>query len=883
MAWRLHPGEVPVLALALAALLALQQESGGSRGAARAAPADPRGAGRAALAAAGAADKDGRTGKWRLVGVDRENLLLSMKRAPPVPESAALTGVAPGKPLVPQPRPPAQSSEQAGQVGRAGQVGQVGRAGQAGQAGQGAARKARSGAAASAPGGLEATRKVLADVVIAQERAQAAAARSVHSNSVEAQVQGVASAIAAHATCQRHAGYASQSVPQYAPQDGVAGLATAGAHNKAATVVSDDDDDMLLLAASQAVEAGLATAGAHNKAATVVSDDDDDMLLLAASQVVEAGLATAGATTATQAGQAGQVAGTQPRTAPTHAEHQKAEALRARAGRAAQKATDAAAEEGETLLPRRTSDVQSRLIQGTMIKDGQVFPSLTSLDMAAREVANATGNAFFCDIDGSKASFGTPGGFIYWQYSRSAEAKRRRAAGTKPVENEGGQHMRLIAKRSSPRAQTWTVTEFVQPSVGVTSRFKDSGILECAYTSETLGALLRDYVALADEDGLSANAIKATLKEFLNEDTTERPDEWASRICVCAVQQRFGKPADNIGRLPALAEWLRKEGHVVQIAWCDGERVVGSLMAVLQAEHDRSYNSAQQVAQDRFAGDFSRLNKSKYPVTAPWSTDNEEAVRDDWAVLINKATTPGRQYLESLFWAPARAVKNAHAMLRFVGADACHMSDKGDAYTLFSLLGLTSNKNTVVWAYVWLNTNERTESWQAVLQFVKTNYPSMVRKDARFVMVADGDKGLRSAWRLELEQEGVGFFLCAKHRAATMTGKGSQSLYSALVEKPTQALLQSALLSGELSLQAAVAVFPHEEQFIAARVRDGRYSTYGRSTTQFVEGGSRVECKPACSQITNLAAALLLVRRQQVHSDDAAPRSSDWPTLGART
>jgi hypothetical protein len=159
----------------------------------------------------------------------------------------------------------------------------------------------------------------------------------------------------------------------------------------------------------------------------------------------------------------------------------------------------------------------------------------------------------------------------------------------------------------------------------------------------------------------------------------------------------------------------------------------------------------------------------------------------------------------------------------------------------------------------------------------------MVRKDARFVMVADGDKGLRSAWRLELEQEGVGFFLCAKHRAATMTGKGSQSLYSALVEKPTQALLQSALLSGELSLQAAVAVFPHEEQFIAARVRDGRYSTYGRSTTQFVEGGSRVECKPACSQITNLAAALLLVRRQQVHSDDAAPRSSDWPTLGART
>jgi hypothetical protein len=323
--------------------------------------------------------------------------------------------------------------------------------------------------------------------------------------------------------------------------------------------------------------------------------------------------------------------------------------------------------------------------------------------------------------------------------------------------------------------------------VGVTSRSKDSGILECAYTSETLGALLRDYVALADEDDLSAYAIRALLKDFLNEDTTERPDEWASRISVRGVEQRFGKPADNICRLEALAECLRKEGHVVKIAWCDGERVVASLMAALADEYDRLFNSAQQVAQDRYAGDFARLNKTKYPVTARWGPDNESSVRAGWANLIAKATAPGRLYLESLFWAPARAVKDAPTMLRFVCADACNMSDKGDAYTLFSLLGLTSNKNTVVWAYVWMSTNERTESWLAVLQFVKTNYPSMVGKDARFVMVADGDKGLRSAWRLELEQEGVAFFLCAKHRAATMTGKGSQSLYSALVEKPRAA------------------------------------------------------------------------------------------------
>jgi hypothetical protein len=520
------------------------------------------------------------------------------------------------------------------------------------------------------------------------------------------------------------------------------------------------------------------------------------------------------------------------------------------------------------------------LVQERLIRAGQVYPSVASLEMAAREVANATGNAFFGHIDSATASFGTLGGDIWQQHSRSAEAKHRRTvsntelgtgalgkgdmASSDEEENEenelhgqnemgvtagddklgcdnGGTHMRIIAKRTAPGAPTWKVTEFTQPSVGVTSRFKASGILECAYTSETLGALLRDYVALADEDGLSARAIKAVLKEWLNEDTTERPDEWASRICICAVHQRFGKPADNIGRLPALAEMLRKEGHVVNIAWCDGERVVRSLMAVLEAEHDRSFNSAQQVARDRFDGDVTRLDKRKFPITAQWGPGNEADVRAEWANLIKTATSPGRQYLESLFWAPARAVKNAHAMLRFVGADACHLSDKGDAYTLFSLLGLTSNNNTVVWAYAWLNTNERTESWQAVLQFVKTNYPSMVGKDARFVMVADGDKGLRAAWRLELEEAGVGFFLCAKHRAATMTGKGSQSLYSALVQSPTQALLESTLHSGEPSLQAAVAAFPHEEQFISARVRDGRYSTFGRSTTQFVEGGSHMQ------------------------------------------
>ncbi len=85
MALRSRAGEVPVLASLALALVALQQESGGSRGAAA----------RAAPAAAGAADKDGRMGKWRLVGV--EDLLLSMQRAPAVPASAAPTGVAPGK------------------------------------------------------------------------------------------------------------------------------------------------------------------------------------------------------------------------------------------------------------------------------------------------------------------------------------------------------------------------------------------------------------------------------------------------------------------------------------------------------------------------------------------------------------------------------------------------------------------------------------------------------------------------------------------------------------------------------------------------------------------------------------------------------------------
>ena len=824
-----------------------------------------------------------------------------------------------------QPMPLLGRSQLAGRAGQAGQAGQVGRAGQAGPplkarpvavpapGGLAATRKALAAAAFASD--LEQNRAATARTTYfnsidaqAQDVAIANAAHVTRQRQVAYAVQ-YAPQYAPQNTPQHAPQNTPQYAPQYAPQLGVAGAAaSSGGHGgRDIGSVSDDDGDSVLLAASQAFEAGQAIRGA-------VSDDDGDgdSVLLAASQAFEAGQAIRGAVSdddgdgdsvllaASQAFEAEQAAGGARNDTATvgtaasgnatsrsggrggaggraigsvsdddgdgdSAQRKVAKALvrarAARASRAALKASDAAAEVGGMCVPRRTFEVQQLLLQGSMIRIGQVYESVASLEMAAREVANATGNAIFCHIECATASFGTLGGDIYWQHSRSTAAKRRRDLSSGEEENElpgqnemgvtagdgklgcgeGGKHMRIIAKRTAPGAPTWTVTEFTQPSLAVTSRFKDSGLMECAYSSETLGAVLRDYVALADEDGLSAHAVKAVLKDWLNEDTMMRPDEWASRICVCAVHQRFGKPADNIGRLPALAESLRKDGHVVNIAWCDGERVVGSLMAVLAAEHDRSFNSAQQVARDRFAGDLARLDKTKYPITAQWGPGNEAAVRAEWANLIKTATAPGRQYLESLFWAPARAVKNAHAMLRFVGADACHMSDKGDAYTLFSLLGLTSNKNTVVWAYVWLNTNERTESWQAVLQFVKTNYPSMVGKDARFVMVADGDKGLRSAWRLELEQEGVGFFLCAKHRAATMTGKGSQSLYSMLVEKPTQALLQSALLSGELSLQAAVAAFPHEEQFISARVRDGRYSTFGRSTTQFVEGGSYMQ------------------------------------------
>ena len=792
-----------------------------------------------------------------------EDLPLSKQRALArgVPASAA-----PPREASLQPTGPAGPAGQAGQARQArgqqaGQAGQVGRAGQAGLL-------PRPVAPVPATGGLAATRKALVAAAAASELekeragAGAAAARSICFNSVDAQAQDVVIANAAHAARQRQVTYAVQ----YAPQHGVAGAAaSSGGHGgrggRAGGSLCGDDDE-ILLAASQAFEAGQGTGGVRNDADTV-------------------GTAASGNATSSTSVGGGRASGSLSDDDDVRAQEAKAQRARAaRAARAARKATDAAAEVDGTCLPRRTLEVQDLLVQERLIRAGQVYPSVASLEMAAREVANATGNAFFGHIDSATASFGTLGGDIWQQHSRSAEAKHRRTvsntelgtgalgkgdmASSDEEENEenelhgqnemgvtagddklgcdnGGTHMRIIAKRTAPGAPTWKVTEFTQPSVGVTSRFKASGILECAYTSETLGALLRDYVALADEDGLSARAIKAVLKEWLNEDTTERPDEWASRICICAVHQRFGKPADNIGRLPALAEMLRKEGHVVNIAWCDGERVVRSLMAVLEAEHDRSFNSAQQVARDRFDGDVTRLDKRKFPITAQWGPGNEADVRAEWANLIKTATSPGRQYLESLFWAPARAVKNAHAMLRFVGADACHLSDKGDAYTLFSLLGLTSNNNTVVWAYAWLNTNERTESWQAVLQFVKTNYPSMVGKDARFVMVADGDKGLRAAWRLELEEAGVGFFLCAKHRAATMTGKGSQSLYSALVQSPTQALLESTLHSGEPSLQAAVAAFPHEEQFISARVRDGRYSTFGRSTTQFVEGGSHMQ------------------------------------------
>jgi hypothetical protein len=681
-------------------------------------------------------------------------------------------------------------------------------------------------------------------------------------------------------------------------------LSTMAAAGQAAEQRADEadralDHGSLASGAERAHSSNAATVGATSgdsgggggPAVALMSDseDSDDDALLSASCAAAEQHVTAGATAAqaSVAGQVGEAAGTQARPvigcapppalvsdslAQKAADKRKAEAARVRAYRAGLKATDVAAGVNATLLPRRTAEVQGLLLRHEMIFEGQQFSNLAALDMAAREVANATGNSIFCHIENATAMFATLGSDIYWLHSRSTEARRRRAE-AKHVSGEGGvtssdeedseqrgqdelgaamgdgklgeddspgcKHMRIIAKRTRPGAGTWTIAEWTEPTLGVTARFK-SITLESAYTYETLGALLRAHVALCDDDQLSARAIKAHLVDWVNEDTSLRPDEWASRICTCAVHQRFGNPADNIGRLPAIALSLREQGHKVEVAWCDGERVMANLVAVFEAEHGREYKSAQETAAKRgFKGNLELLPKGKYPARTPWGPQNEEETRAHLADLNKTATAPGRRFLESLFWAPFQSIKDAPAHLRFVGADACHMSDKGDPYTLFSLLGLTSNKNTVVWAYAWINTNERTESWRAVLKFVKTNYPSFLSQDAAFVMVADGDKGLRSAWRLELAPDGVGFFLCAKHRAATMTGTGSQSLYSELVRMPTLALLENALLSGEPALQEAVRAVPFEEQFIVSRVRGGRFTTYGRSTTQFVEGDNK--------------------------------------------
>jgi hypothetical protein len=212
----------------------------------------------------------------------------------------------------------------------------------------------------------------------------------------------------------------------------------------------------------------------------------------------------------------------------------------------------------------------------------------------------------------------------------------------------------------------------------------------------------------------------------------------------------FGDEHDNLKYLPALVQWLVRQGHQAQYTTVDRKGMLQALVASARAEFKGMIAHMPQHKRPQI-GIKGAAKKFWLEWERSWLRTNEVELRNR---IGNNADS---KFIYSVSWAPKESIDIFDKLLLIGNADAAHMTN---GLTLMSVYGFNSIHGMVLLSHTIVAGNESFETWKLALTFSKKTYPAL---DSRaFTMLMDQDKGGEKAWAAVFEHALQ--FCCYMHR-----------------------------------------------------------------------------------------------------------------------
>eukprot|EP01138_Halocafeteria_seosinensis_P011823 gb/GECG01012083.1/.p1 GENE.gb/GECG01012083.1/~~gb/GECG01012083.1/.p1 ORF type:complete len:570 (+),score=51.02 gb/GECG01012083.1/:1-1710(+) len=291
-----------------------------------------------------------------------------------------------------------------------------------------------------------------------------------------------------------------------------------------------------------------------------------------------------------------------------------------------------------------------------------------------------------------------------------------------------------------------------------------------------------------------------------------------SKVKKEAFSMKLGNPEANVKLVPPLAELLRGRGH-----------------------HCR-YETINKDEMNSIARRKERQRRQKLERQLGRALSSEETVHHD--IRENEEDVlnlhEDAKFVSFLGFSPKTT--NIDNMAPVFFSDAAHMLN--DSGFLYSLWGISANKEAILVGAAFQLYNESQSSWEKFFSFVKEKFPEIDHCNTTFIM--DADKGEISAFT-NVNEEAFPF-LCSKHRKDNFvkrfgrSGYKLQKLYEHTVTACNTEDYSVAIgkLEGDApanQVNHIMQVSPHLQFLFQAHRREGssRVNTMGYHSSSVVE------------------------------------------------
>lgn len=354
----------------------------------------------------------------------------------------------------------------------------------------------------------------------------------------------------------------------------------------------------------------------------------------------------------------------------------------------------------------------------------------------------------------------------------------------------------------------------------------------CAYPVSVISSCLENLISR--NPGASSAVLESFMQELVHWPSRITANTW-SRARREATVSQFGVPDNNVQMMPGLRSRLRASGHVFEYETLKAKDMKAVLISCARDDHRRV--RARVLRKLEHLGQQELSDEEKQSMVE-WSQGGKEAWLAANSDLVSSVADPRKNYLRGAYLALSPALEAGEELLSLYQLDACVGKVMLDCYTLFIIIGFTSNANIVPLVYSWQAANEAEASWSRALQFLRDNFEYFGESQT---VSSDRDKGIDAALSSVFEESRPYQFMCVMHRKKNLApfGKATVAMHEKLAYAATIseiALIRSSPEFARLTENAKSALCNVDDakQFLSAAAAAGA-TTYGRSTSQAVE------------------------------------------------